>query len=84
MSINLDTVGYADLALSAYLNMHFNLMELHKIGENKFEFMFESTPELKECINSYFNNTAAVSPSDYFNAVKRLKTLIYTGGKNAV
>ena len=79
MIINQETVQYTDLALSAYLVMRFKLLELRRINENRYEFVFEKTPELEKCREDYFSNSAQVSPADYFDSLKRLKSQIYMG-----
>jgi len=77
MSINQESIGYTDLALSAYLVMHFKLLELRRVGESRFEFVFEKTPELEKSVENYSNDTATVSPADYFLSLKKLKSKIF-------
>jgi len=78
MSIKKELIGYTDLALSAYLNLCFQTVDVCKQVGNRFEFVYEKTPELDKAIEDYFNNTAQVSPSDYFNSIKSLKSRIYS------
>jgi hypothetical protein len=78
MQINQQTIGYTDLGLSAFLAMHFNLLELRKVSENRVEFIFGKTPDLLGYTEDYFNNRASVSPSTYFDSIKNLKSRIYS------
>lgn len=77
MTIRHKTAGYTDLALSAFLAMNFKLLELRRIDKDRFEFVFERTPDLEKYQEDYFHNTAQVSPADYFNSIKRLKSQIH-------
>jgi len=77
MKINQETIGYTDLGLCAYLAMHFSVLELRKVSENKLEFVFANSPTLLKLTDDYFNNAAVVSPSGYFSSLKNLKSRIY-------
>ena len=67
-----------DLAITSYLSLSFKLMALERVEGNRYEFVFERTPELEKAIESFFNNTAKVSPTDYFNSIKSIKSRIYS------
>jgi hypothetical protein len=74
----INTYRNTDLALSAFLALQFELLGLDNITGNRYEFVFNKTSALEEAVKSFFNNTARVSPSDYFNSIKSLKTRIYS------
>ena len=71
-----------DLALASFLSLSCTSFEMNRLGGNKCVFVFRETEELVSLIESFFANTGTVSPFDYFNAIKKLKTMIYTGGNN--
>lgn len=66
-----------DLAISAYLCTSFQLLDVVKDPSGRAEFMFEKSPDLELAVNNYFNDTAKVSPNQYFHSLKNLKTRIY-------
>ncbi len=74
----INTYRNTDLALSAFLALQFELLGLENITGNRYEFVFKKTSELEGAVSSFFNNTARVSPFDYFNSIKSLKTRIYS------
>ncbi len=67
-----------DLAITSFLSLSFNLLECQRIDGNRYEFVFERTAELEGAIESFFNNTARVSPTEYFNSIKSIKSRIYS------
>lgn len=70
-------VATTDLALSAFLALSYPLVSLNKQEGNKFEFIFEKSPEVVSSIENFYQNKASVSPLDYFNSLKVLKSRIY-------
>ncbi|OGC79860.1 hypothetical protein A3K01_03995 [candidate division WWE3 bacterium RIFOXYD1_FULL_43_17] len=74
----INTYRSTDLAITSFLSLSFNLIALEKVEGNRYEFVFERTPELEKAIESFFNNTAKVSPTDYFNSIKSIKSRIYS------
>jgi hypothetical protein len=76
--MNKNTYKTTDLALSSYLSLTVNLLEIVRLEGNRCEFVFQESAELLLKIESFFNNTARVSPVNYFNAIKSLKTRIYS------
>lgn len=67
-----------DLAISAYLSLNFELIDLNRVEGNRFEFRFKKSTELEEAVNAYFNKSATVNPADYFQKIKFLKSLLYS------
>ena len=78
LDTNINAYRNTDLALSGFLALEFELLGLEKITGNRYEFVFKKTPALEEAVQSFFNNTAKVSPFDYFNSIKSLKSRIYS------
>lgn len=67
-----------DLAISAYLALNFELVDLNRVEGNRFEFRFKKSTELEEAVNAYFNKSATVNPADYFQKIKFIKSLLYS------
>ncbi len=76
--INITKYKTTDLGVCAYLVVKFSILNLERLGTNKFAFIFERTPELDKEVNAYFTNTAQISPLEYFNNLRSLKTRIYS------
>jgi hypothetical protein len=68
-----------DLAISAYLCTLYKLKEVKKDDLGRSEFIFERTEALENSVSAYFDDTAKVSPNQYFHSLKNLKTRIYQG-----
>jgi len=77
-SNKINTYRSTDLAITSYLALSFNLLGLERVEGVRYEFVFEKSPELEKAIDSFFNNTAKVSPVDYFNSIKSIKSRIYS------
>ena len=67
-----------DLAISAYLILYFDLIDLERVEGNRFEFRFMKTQKLEDAVSAYFNNNASVNPAEYFQKIKFLKSLLYS------
>lgn len=67
-----------DLAIASFLNLNFELIDLHNVEGNKFEFLFKDTPELHIAIEDFYSNKALVNPFNYFNSIKNLKSRLYS------
>jgi len=67
-----------DLSICSYLSMNFDLIRLVRIEGNRYKFVFERTAALEQAIEAYYNNTVKVSPFDYFNSIRSLKSRIYS------
>jgi hypothetical protein len=70
-------VPCTDLALASYLVSIFTIVKIDATNSNKVIFLFKDSPELQKSINAFWNNTAKISPLDYFNNIKNLKTRIH-------
>ena len=78
INTNINIYRNTDLALSGYLALEFELLDLERITGNRYAFVFKKTLALEEAVKAYFNNTASISPFDYFNSLKSLKSRIYS------
>jgi hypothetical protein len=58
-----------------------SLVQHRKIGRQS-QFDFEESDELQKLIEAFFTNRAKVSPLDYGNALRNLKSLIYGDNQN--
>jgi len=74
-----NNINISDLSLAAYLALRFSSFDLQLTSEGKFAFIFQDSEELQTYINSFYNNTASVSPRDYFNSIKNIKGRMYQG-----
>jgi len=73
-----EKISFTDLALSSYLSLYFQIIELNTENGIKFEFVFSDSPDLQKAISDFYSNKAQISPLPYFNAIKNLKGRIYS------
>jgi hypothetical protein len=68
-----------DLNLSAVLIAKgFELTEVIKNNYGKATFCFDSTQEIQDVIQQYWNNKLLINPQELFHALKLLKNRIYS------
>lgn len=68
-----------DLNLSAVLIAHgFNLKQVTKNPNGKSTFFFASSKKIESTIQDYWSNNLLVNPQEIFNALKLLKSRIYS------
>lgn len=65
-----------DLALAATLLLVQPLMRIERDGKQG-TFIFEELPKTRQIMEAYWRNDYLVSPQDYFNKLKSLKTRIH-------
>lgn len=69
----------ADLHLAvALITLKYLLLRLEKSTPNKTLFVFKRTESIDTAIQSYWNNKLEVSPLEYANNLKTLKTRLYS------
>lgn len=75
-----DTHAYSttDIALGAYLvSIGYRMISIDRNDPKRSEFYFARGGGLDRAIELYWSNKAKVSPLDYFNSIKYLKSRIY-------
>lgn len=79
-NINIDdTFSSSDLCLCSYLNISYPIIEISKVNESKYEFVFNNSSELQNSISNFYNDLACVNPVTFFNSIKSLKGRIHAG-----
>lgn len=81
MKINYyDQYSANDLALVAVLvYLGFAVERLEKDARGKATFFFYRNPKLDQAIQDYWSGDISVEPRSYFDAIKQIKTRIYSG-----
>lgn len=70
----------ADMALAAALLCEgYPLFDLDRDDPRRVCFVFTSSEALSGTVNGYWNDQLQVSPKQYFDQIKHLKTRIYAG-----
>jgi len=68
-----------DLGLAAAIvSLGFEVLETRRDMNSRIYFVFVDSPELQEAIKEYWANTLNVKARYYFDAIKMLKTRIYS------
>jgi len=66
----------SDLALVATLTIWFPIDSIQREGQ-RATFVFQDSSDLQEKVTKFWNGQLRVSPLDYFNKLKTIKTRLY-------
>lgn len=64
------------LAVTAFTLGH-SILRIDKLTHTKSQFIFKKSIELEKLIEAYWNNSLKVSPLDFFNNLKTVKSRLY-------
>lgn len=67
---------------STLLTLHFDLVDLNRSNPRRIVFSFSGKANMQDTLAKYWNNSIDVSPQDFFDSQKRLKTRMYQGEHN--
>ena len=76
-----DLIALTDLSLASALSLTIPILDIDISNPKQAIFYFKNSKELKETIDSFWNETLHVSPLNYFNAIKNLKSRMYQKGR---
>ncbi len=62
----------------ALIAWDFPIISVDKTSSKRVTFSFELTPDLKQSIEDFWNDTRMVLPKKYFNAMREAKSRIYS------
>jgi len=66
------------LALSATLNIFFPVVEVDKTNPRESIFIFTDSEALQKIVTTFWDRTLTVSPMEYFQSLKEVKTRLYS------
>jgi hypothetical protein len=69
-----------DLSLASALVLKFPIDKIDSANTKKVVFIFIDSTQLQNNIENFWNNSMRVSPLEYFNSIRNLKTRIYSNG----
>lgn len=73
------TFSTFDLALAAYLQTRGYILEsLDRSDPRKVAFIFTRGEDMDQSIREFWNRRQSVEPTAYFDAIKHLKSQIYS------
>jgi len=73
------TITIRDLGLAAALvSKDFEMLETKQVSGSRINFVFTQSSKLQETISSYWANTLDVKARYYSDAIKMLKSRIYS------
>jgi hypothetical protein len=67
-----------DLALATTLLVYYPIIELRRIDGKRVAFVFNDSDKLQKTIQEYWNGTLRENPTVLFNAMRTLKTRLYS------
>lgn len=66
------------LALASAINIFNPLVSIDKTNPKESIFMFLFTDDLQTIINSFWDKTLTVTPLDYFQSIREIKSRLYS------
>ena len=66
------------LALAGVINIFLPMQEVDKSNPKESEFIFVDSGELQGVVKSFWDRTLTVSPMEYFQSLKEVKTRLYS------
>ncbi|MEK9207206.1 MAG: DUF5659 domain-containing protein [Patescibacteria group bacterium] len=73
-----DFTKTADLSLAAAIYLFYPLESIEKQNPRKATFFFKRDSSLDELVESYWRGELKVDPQEYFNALRIIKTRLYS------
>ena len=81
MNTNYEQYKTPDLALAATLTVYgFFVISLDRSNPRRVAFEFANSDALQTTVTDYWSSSLQVSPKVYFDALKHLKTRLYSEG----
>jgi|GEM_PF-5021467 len=68
----------SSLALAATINIYQPVLDVDKTNPRESIFIFQDSNELQDIVSSFWNRTLTVTPMDYFQSLKVVKTRLYS------
>lgn len=68
----------ADLALATAISLFYSLEAVDRQNPRKAQFLFKRNSKLDGLIDSYWREELKVEPQAYFNALRIIKTRLYS------
>lgn len=68
----------SSLALAATINIYLPVLDVDKTNPRESIFIFQDSNELQDIVSSFWNRTLTVTPMDYFQSLKVVKTRLYS------
>ncbi len=66
------------LALAGVINIFLPMQEVDKSNPKESEFIFVDSEQLQGIVSSFWDRTLTVSPMEYFQSLKEVKTRLYS------
>jgi len=66
------------LALASTINIFFPVLDVDKSNPKESEFIFVDSEQLQGVVKSFWDRTLTVSPMEYFQSLKEVKTRLYS------
>lgn len=78
MTQNQNYYKTSSLALVATINIYIPVFDVDKTNPRESIFIFPESEELQNIVSSFWNRTLTVTPMDYFQSLKAVKTRLYS------
>jgi hypothetical protein len=66
------------LALAGAINIFFPVQEVDKTNPRESVFIFPNSDKLQKIVKTFWDRTLTVSPMEYFQSLKEVKTRLYS------
>ena len=68
----------SSLALAAAINIYLPVLDVDKTNPRESIFIFQDSSELQTIVSSFWDRTLTITPMDYFQSLKVVKTRLYS------
>ena len=75
-----DIFSTSDLGCTTAIALFYPVLSVDKTNPQKAEFLFKRNIKLDKLVESYWSNTLKVSPLEYFQKLKVMKSRLYEQG----
>lgn len=76
--MNKDLYKTSNLSLASAINIFHPILEIDRTNPKECAFVFLITDDLQTIIDSFWDRTLTVTPMDYFQSLKVVKTRLYS------
>jgi len=66
------------LALAGAINIYYPVVEVDKTNPKESVFIFPDSEELQSIVKTFWDRTLSISPMEYFQSLKEVKTRLYS------
>ena len=76
--MNKHTYQTSNLSLASAINIFIPVLDVNKTNPKESVFIFPDSDKLQTIVQTFWDRTLSVSPMEYFQSLKEVKTRLYS------